>query len=128
MVDQRVDNKDIVQTWIMMCQAILRSRTAHTHFGALSYDKRSTWLRNLAYDMESDDMKAAPEAFRSALRLELTQQPYSGHYLFFLLFEDNSDDHLLMSKALNNTTDYDFVAYLASQDIAKSTEYYDVNR
>ena len=73
-------------------------------------------------------MNAAPEAFRSALRLELTQQPYSGHYLFFLLFEDNSDDHLLMSKGLNNTTDYDFVAYLASQDIAKSTEYYDVNR
>jgi hypothetical protein len=77
------------------------------HFGQLSYEKRATWLRNLAYDLESDDMKAVPEAFRAALRQELTQQPYAGHYLFFLLFEDNSDDHLLIKKALENASDFD---------------------
>ena len=52
-------------------------------------------------------MKAVPEAFRAALRQELTQQPYAGHYLFFLLFEDNSDDHLLIKKALENASDFD---------------------
>ena len=53
-------------------------------------------MRNLAYDLESDDMKAAPEGFRAALKQELTLQPYAGYYLFFLLFEDNSDEHLLI--------------------------------
>jgi hypothetical protein len=55
-------------------------------------------------------------------------QPYAAHYLFFLLFEDNSDDHLLIKKALNNASDFDCLSYLASQGIEKSTVYYDVNR
>ena len=41
-------------------------------------------------------MKAAPEGFRAALKQELTLQPYASYYLFFLLFEDNSDEHLLI--------------------------------
>lgn len=64
--------------------------------------------------MESDDMKAAPEVFRDALRQEMTRCPYAGHYLFFLLLEDNSDDHLLIAKSLENTSDFDFLSYLAS--------------
>jgi len=44
------------------------------------------------------------------------------------LFEDNSDDHLLIKKALENASDFDHLQYLASQGIAKSTEYYDANR
>jgi hypothetical protein len=48
--------------------------------------------------------------------------------LFFLLFVDNSDDDTLIKRALDNASDFDHLQYLASQGIAKSTEYFDVNR
>ena len=47
-----------------MGQSILRSRTAHAYYGSLSFIKRDDWIRNLAYDLESDDLKAAPIEFR----------------------------------------------------------------
>ena len=43
-----------------MAQAILRSRTAHAFYGSLSAKKRADWIRNLAYDLEADDLKGSP--------------------------------------------------------------------
>ena len=60
--------------------------------------------------------------------MELTHQPYAGFYLFFLLFEDNSDDHELMIKAFDNCTDFDFRAYLISQGIDDPSSHFDANR
>jgi|LauGreDrversion4_2_1035121.scaffolds.fasta_scaffold132824_2 hypothetical protein len=97
-----------------MAQAILRSRTALAFFGSLSAKKRDDWVRNLAYDLEAEGMREVPKVFRESVLAELCQQPYAGSYLFFLIFEDFSDNTALMTKAYSNTTDYDFVQYLAS--------------
>jgi hypothetical protein len=55
-----------------MGQSILRSRTAHAFYSSLSFKKRIDWIRNLAYDLENDDLKGAPKLFRDSLRHELT--------------------------------------------------------
>jgi len=45
-----------------------------------------------------------------------------------LIFEDFSDNAALISKAYSNSTDFDFVQYLASQGIDQPDDYYDANR
>ena len=54
-----------------MAQSILRSRTAHAYYGTLSLKKRFEWIKNLAYDLEADGLKAAPGTFLDSFRSEL---------------------------------------------------------
>jgi len=61
----------MTRTWLQMGQAILRSRTAHAFFGGLSLKKRAEWIRNLAYDLDADGLKGAPELFKESIRNEL---------------------------------------------------------
>lgn len=48
-------------------------------------------------------------------------------FLFFLLFEDRSEDHKLIEKTMENVTDFDYLLYLMVEDI-DAAEYYDANR
>jgi hypothetical protein len=55
-------------------------------------------------------------------------QPYAGMFLFFLLFEDQSEDHELESKVFQNLTDFDFIVYLTIEKIDDPDSYFDANR
>ena len=48
-------------------------------------------------------------------------------FLFFLLFEDHSDNHTLIGKALENATNFDFLVFLMVEGI-DANSYFDVNR
>ena len=85
-------------------------------------------MRNLAYDLDNDDLRASPKSFRDSIRSELTLQPYCGAFLFFLLFEDNSDEIGLMQQCLDNLTSFDLRVYLSTHNIEDPTSYYDANR
>lgn len=48
-------------------------------------------------------------------------------FLFFLLFEDRSEDHKLIQKTMENVTDFDYMLYLMVEGI-EANEYFDANR
>jgi hypothetical protein len=45
-----------------------------------------------------------------------------------LIFEDRSEDHKLIKKTLDNTTEFDFLAYLLVEEIDNPQEYFDANK
>jgi hypothetical protein len=45
-----------------------------------------------------------------------------------LIFEDRSENHKLIKKTFDNTTEFDFLAYLLVEEIDDPHEYFDANR
>jgi hypothetical protein len=50
--------------------------------------KRKEWLYNFAHSLE----QISNERVKQAYQQEFTFQPYAGNFLFFLLFEDHSEN------------------------------------
>ena len=46
-------------------------------------------------------------------KAELTAQPYAGVYLFYLMFEEFSDDYEIAEQAFANTTQFDFLVHIS---------------
>jgi hypothetical protein len=101
------EDEEILQVWAQLIQVILRSKTAHAFYGALSLKKRKEWLFNFNHSLEN-----LPRSIVQAYQNEFSAQPYCGFYLFFLLFEDLSENNSLMNKVQANLTDFDYLAYL----------------
>lgn len=59
----------------------------------------------------------------------MTNQPYCGQYLTYLLFDENSTaDELLIKKAVKNCTDIDFIQFMSLEEIVDAEEYFDKNK
>ena len=65
-------------------------------------------------------------------RHELCQQPYAGFYLFYLMFEEFSDEYEVAEKALANSSPFDFIVHISLMDDSQTEDglesYFDINR
>ena len=65
-------------------------------------------------------------------KAELTAQPYAGVYLFYLMFEEFSDEYEIAEQAFANTTQFDFLVHISLMDEeqleAGLDNYFDINR
>ena len=63
---------------------------------------------------------------------ELTRQPYAGYYLFYLVFEEFSDEYKVAEMALANATQIDFIVHISLMEDELLEEglknYFDMNR
>ena len=73
-------------------------------------------------------MQKYPQQIVKTYYEELTIQPYSGFFLFFLLMEDYNEQSKLIENVMVNVNDFDYIAYLIVKNIEDPIEYYDVNR
>jgi len=93
----------------------------------LSFRKRRDWLSNFARFVDSSvPKKQVQDLFYN----ELAKAPYAGMFIFYLLFEEYTDDADLAKAALKNVrTPFDYLAhmYLMDEDV-DPVLYYDVNR
>lgn len=68
----------------------------------------------------------------SSFKQELTMQPYAGFYLFYLMFEEFSDDYEVAEQAFANTTQFDFLVHISlmpdNQLEFGLDSYFDINR
>ena len=78
----------------------------------------------MAHDVDKYNNPEIKQAFYQ----ELSNQPYAGVFLFFLIFEDFSEESALIQKVFNNITDFDCITYLMIEKIQDPLEYYDANR
>eukprot|EP00347_Sterkiella_histriomuscorum_P010472 403376151 len=118
-----VNYNDILNMWQMIVQVIMRSKTAHAFYGSLSIKKRKEWIYEFSHNVEQ-----LPEPIQQAFYQELSLQPYCGFFLFFLLFEDKSENEALAQSALAQANDFDYISFLISEKIEDPEEYYDINR
>ena len=63
---------------------------------------------------------------------ELTNQPYAGVYLFYLMFEEFSDDYEIAEQAFANATKFDFLVHISLMEDSVLEKglgnYFDINR
>ena len=59
-------------------------------------------------------------------------QPYAGVYLFYLMFEEFSDEYEIAEQALANTTQFDFMVHISLMEDSQLemglANYFDINR
>ena len=79
-----------------MIPIVLRSRTLHCYFQNLTFKKRKQWVSKFIMDVTTgnnvDQGSSIYEERINSFKSELTRQPYAGVYLFYLMFEEFSDD------------------------------------
>ena len=112
-----------------MITVVLRSKTAHAFYGALSFRKRKQWLYKMANDLDKYERF---QEIKSVYFREFSAVPYSGTFLFYLLFEDRLASEpsldLLAHAILPAVSDFDYVVHLSVEKIEDPCSYYDVNR
>ena len=63
---------------------------------------------------------------------ELAMQPYASNLLFYLIFEDFTDNVQAASRAFKNCTDFDYIVFISlmseNQRSNGLRNYFDVNR
>ena len=60
---------------------------------------------------------------------ELTEQPYCGPFLMYLLFEETSQVHDgMIQKCLSTVNDFDLIQFMNFEEIDDAEEYFDMNR
>ena len=106
----------------------LRSKTCRSLFAGLTTRKQREMMSELANELESMPQQSADGAGALALRhtllQELTRQPYTGHFLTFMLFDEAAHveglDELLEA-ALKNCFDVDIIEYMNLEEIYDAT-------
>ena len=77
------------------------------------------WLSDFIMDATTsciDDDEADQRAIVQTFRLEFTRRPYAGFYLFHLLFKEFADMREVVLRSYENTTAFDFIAYVSIMD------------
>lgn len=88
-------------------------------------------MNNLVNDIQTqlnhNDRKQ--QSLKQIILQELTNQPFCGQFLVYQLFEESSSpDELLITKALKNCTDFDFISFMNQEEVYDADEYFDVNK
>ena len=63
----------------------MRSNTCHAIYGNMASKKARQWITDLVNEVSSSGSE-----FTTLLIGELTRQPYCGHFLTYLLFDDGA--------------------------------------
>ena len=106
--------------WLEVIPIVLRSRTLHTYFLNLSFKKRKQWVSKFIMDVTTgNNVDRQSRLYHERVQMfktELTLQPYSGVYLFYLMLEEFSDEYEIAEQAFANTTQFDFSVHISCME------------
>jgi hypothetical protein len=124
------DESRIFEQWNEAIPIILQSATVHSYYRNLSVKKRKAWLSKFILDSTSSGTRTTLER-NQLLYNEFAKQPYAGCTLFFLLFDEYTDNHEALSEAYENAEPIDFICQISLlQDAHEKNlvDYFDINR
>ena len=96
--DERGPEADAQQPkkWLEGIPILLQSATAVAYYKGLPFAEKRDFIFETMHDLAED--LATREAFSD----EFAEAPYAGVFLFFLLFDDKSDNETLVRRSLQN--------------------------